>query len=164
MSTCPRCQLTGGKSHHFERVGTFLSSTHEAISIFYTNPANTIERSDAPEAPQWWMAHFESTKPNKWIWIFDCHEVSQSQLMSISSAKRLVNLMYESHKNTLQGIYVLQPSWAMRTFLSLLTPFVKSDVRNRLHVYTGGPLDALNRFQALGIKDAELRSLTQRMA
>ena len=163
MSTCPRCQLTGGKSHHFERVGTFLSSTQEPISIFYTNPANTIERSDAPEAPQWWMAHFESTKPNKWIWIFDCQHTSSNQLMSITSAKRLVSLMYESHKNTLQGIYVVQPSWAMKTFLQVLTPFVKKDVRHRLHIFSGGLLDTVSRFQALGIQGQELQTLTKHL-
>jgi hypothetical protein len=164
MTTCPRCNVTGGKSHQFELLGTFTSpSTKKPTSIFYTNPANSIERSDAPEAPLWWMAHFEATKPNHWIWIFDCHKINNGQLMSIQSAKRLMNLMYESHKNTLQGIYLIQPTWAMRTFLSILTPFVQKDVRNRLFIYSNGPIDALTRFSEAGIQGPELRKLTSLM-
>lgn len=162
MTSCPRCQLTGGKSHHFEKVGTFLSN-YTPVSIFYTNPARTVEHLDAPEAPQWWMSHFESTKPNKWIWVFDCQQTSNGQLMSIQSSKRLVNLMYESHKNTLQGIYVVQPTWAMKTFLQILTPFVKKDVRHRLHIFSNGLLDTVSRFQALGIQGQELQSLTRHL-
>jgi hypothetical protein len=160
MATCPRCMLTGGKSHHFEKLGTFTApQAASPVSIFYTNPAQTIEVLDAPEAPQWWMAHFEATRPNKWIWIFDCQHTSNSQLMSIQSAKRLMNIMYETHKDTLQGIYVLQPSWAMKTFLQILSPFVKKDVRHRLHIYSHGLLDTVAKFQALGIKGQELQTL-----
>jgi hypothetical protein len=158
--TCPRCQLTGKPAHHFEKVGTFFSND-TPVSIFYTNPARTSEHLDAPEAPQWWMAHFESTKPNKWIWVFDCHHTSSNQLMSITSAKRLVNLMYESHRESLQGIYVIQPTWAMKTFLQILSPFVKKDVRHRLFVYSGGLLDTVSKFQAMGIKGQELQTLTK---
>lgn len=160
--TCPRCQLTGGRSHHFERLGGF-NSNDSPVSIFYTNPARTIETIDAPEAPQWWMAHFESTRPNKWIWIFDCRNTSNSQLMSIQSAKRLVNLMYETHKDTLQGIHVLQPSWTMKTFLQILMPFVKKDVRHRLHIHSNGLLDTVSKFQAMGIQGQELQTLTKNL-
>jgi hypothetical protein len=150
--------LTGGKSHHFEKLGTFLSND-TPVSIFYTNPAHTIEVIDAPEAPQWWMSHFEETRPNKWIWIFDCQHTSNSQLMSIHSAKRLMNLMYETHKDTLQSIHILQPSWTMKTFLQIITPFAKKDVRHRLHVYSHGLLDTVSKFQDLGIKGQELQTL-----
>lgn len=156
--TCPRCQLTGGRSHHFEKVGTFLSND-TPVCIFYTNPALSTEVIDAPEVPQWWMAHFEATKPNKWIWIFDCQNTSSGQLMSIPSAKRLVSLMYESHKDTLQGIYVIQPTWAMKTFLQILSPFVKKDVRHRLFIYSNGLLDTISKFQSLGVKGNELQTL-----
>jgi hypothetical protein len=162
MSTCPRCQLMGGKSHHFENLGTFLLAD-KPVSIFYTNPARTVESADAPEAPQWWMSHFESTKPNKWIWIFDCQHTSSSQMMSIQSAKRLVSLMYEVHKDTLQGIYVVQPSWSIKTFLQILTPFVKKDVRHRLHIYSNGLLDTVSKFKGLGIKGQELQTLMKNL-
>jgi hypothetical protein len=160
--TCPRCQLTGGRSHHFENLGTFISND-TPISIFYTNPAKSIEVVDAPEAPHWWMAHFEATKPNKWIWVFDCQHTSSNQLMSIHSAKHLVKLMYDSHKDTLQGIHVIQPSWAMKTFLQILTPFVKKDVRHRLHIYSNGLLDTVSKFQSVGIRGQELQILMKNL-
>jgi dTDP-4-amino-4,6-dideoxygalactose transaminase len=39
------------------------------------------------------MAHFEETRPNKWIWIFDCQGMKTKDLIKSGVAKKLA----ESH-------------------------------------------------------------------
>ena len=158
MTKCQRCQATNGRAHSFQKVATLEASS---TNIFYTAPALAEEAEDSPEALQHYLAHFEDTKPTSWVWIFDCKGMVSKDLVKSGMGKRLAEIVQANYFDTLLGVYIVNPTWAMKTLLAFLMPFLRKDTRAKLHVCSLGPLDTVQRIQSLGVKGNEINSITR---
>jgi hypothetical protein len=157
QTKCPRCQATNGRAHSFQKVATLTSSTN----LFYTAPALAEEADDSPDALPYYLAHIEDTRPNPWIWIFDCKGMLSKDLLKNGMGKRLSEVVQTNTFDTLVAVYIVNPTWTIKTLLTFLHPFLRKEMRAKLHVCSLGPLDTLQRIQSLGVKEGEIHSITR---
>ena len=148
--TCRRCAATNGKSHSFEKIG-ILKDTKTAV--YYTSPKLALEPEDSPEAVEDYLLHFNTTRPNPWIWIFDCKGMKSKDLIVSGVGKRLAEALQTNYIDTLKGVYVINPTWAMKAFLNFIMKFLHPNTRALVHVCSLGPLDILQRLQSIGLED-----------
>jgi hypothetical protein len=159
-SPCERCRITNGKAHSFIKMGTLKNSE---TNIFYTAPSKCLEPEDSPEAIAYYMAHFEETRPNKWIWIFDCQGMKTKDLIKSGVAKKLAELVQKTYFDTLQSIYIVNPTWQIKTLLTFLTPFLLKETRSRIHLCSNGILDTIHKLESIGLTGSCLASLSQQI-
>ena len=159
-SQCPRCRETGGKAHSFIKLGS-LKNTQ--TNIFYTAPSKCLEPEDSPEAIAYYMAHFEETRPNKWIWIFDCQGMKTKDLIKSGVAKKLAELVQKTYIDTLESVYIVNPTWSIKTLVTFLTPFLLKETRSRIHLCSNGILDTIQKLESIGLTGPCLASLSQQI-
>jgi hypothetical protein len=157
---CPRCELTGGRAHSFEKIGTLNDSK---TNLFYTCPSLAEEQDDSPEAVQYYLAHFESTRPNPWIWVFDCKGMKSKDLIKSGIGKKFVEAVQKNYYETLMGVYILNPNIAVKTLLTFVSPFLRKETKAKIHLCSLGPIDTINTFERLGVQRPALNVLTKRL-
>ncbi len=158
--SCSRCLATNGKAHSFEKIGILQDNS---TNLFYTCPANALEQDDSPEALQYYLAHFESTRPNPWIWIFNCRGVNSKDLIKSGLGRRLADSVQQNCFDTLRGIYIINPTTTIRALILFLYPFLKKDIKSKIHICSLGPIDAINKLQSLGINTQDINTLTRKI-
>jgi len=154
---CRKCIEYKQNFHSFEKIGILADGK---TTIFYTSPASTSEPEDSPEAIDFYLQHFEETRPNQWIWVFDCQGMKSRDLLK-NSGKRLTDAIQKNYFETLAGIYIVNPTWAMKTLIAFISPFVLKETRSKLHVCPLGAIDAITRLQKIGVSGTELSQLTR---
>lgn len=159
MSTCPRCQAKPG-AHSFEKVGVLQDGK---TNVFYTCPAQAIEAEDSPEAIQYYLAHFEQTKPNSWIWIFDCKGMKAKDLIKSGMGKKLAETVQKTYFDTLIGIYIINPNWTMKALITFLKPFLLKETYQRIHLCSLGLIDTVNRLERAGVQKSDMISITKKL-
>jgi len=151
---CRKCIQTSIKYHSFDRIGVLA----DGKTIYYTAPARTQEKEDSPEVVDYYIQHFEETRPNKWIWVFDCQGMKSSDLLK-GCGKRIKEIVHNNCFDTLTAIYIVNPTWAIKTLTGFIKPFVLKENREKLHICSLGPIDVITRLQASGIPPAELSQI-----
>lgn len=159
-STCTRCQTTGGKAHSFERIGCL---TDGKTNVFYTAPANAMEEDDSPEAVTYYLAHFEETRPNTWIWVFNCKGMKTRDLIKSGIGRKLAEVVQQTYFDTLLGIYIVNPSWAMKALIAFLKPFLRKETYQRIHVCSLGLIDTVNTLERVGLPRTDMVTLTKKL-
>jgi hypothetical protein len=157
MTSCPRCK-ENNKAHSFEKLGTLRDGM---TNIFYTNP---IEPDDSPEAYQYYMAHFQDTEPNPWIWIFDCKGMKAKDLTHSKLAKRLIDSIQSKYKDTLRGIFIINPNWCITSLFTVVKPFLHKEAKSKVHICSLGLIDTINKLETAGVHSTTLQKLTIRLA
>jgi hypothetical protein len=131
--------------------------------VFYTCPAQASEADDSPEAVTYYLTHFEATKPNPWIWIFDCKGMKVRDLIKSGVGKKLAETVQKTYFDTLLGIYIVQPNWAMKALITFLKPFLRKETFARIHMCSLGLIDTVNTLERAGLPKYELSSLTKKL-
>lgn len=144
---CRKCQINP-RAHSFQLLGTLQDTT---TRVYYTSPRLALEPEDSPEAVEYYLEHFKETRPNPWIWVFDCQGMKSRDLILSGVGKRLAEALQKNYIDTLKGVYVIHPTWAMKTFLTFILRFITKESASRIHICSLGPLDVMQRFQALGL-------------
>lgn len=160
QTSCPRCQATGGKAHSFEKVGMLQDGK---TLVFYTCPAQATEAEDSPEAVQYYLTHLEATRPHPWIWIFDCKGMKAKDLIQSGMGRHLADTVQKTYFDTLLGIYIVHPSWAMKTLIRFLKPFLRKETYARIHLCSLGLIDTVNTLERAGIPRYEMANLTKKL-
>jgi hypothetical protein len=157
---CSRCQETNGRAHSFEKIGVLKDNK---TTVYYTNPALAEEEDDSPEAVQYYLAHFESTRPNSWIWLFNCKGMKTKDLIKSGMAKKLAETVQKTYFDTLLGIYIINPTFSIKTLITFLSPFLRKETKARIHLCSLGLIDTMNKLESAGVQNAELNVLTKRL-
>ncbi len=157
MTHCQRCQLTNNKAHSFEKLGTLRDGV---TNIFYTNP---LEPDDSPDAYQYYMAHFQETEPNPWIWIFDCKGMKTKDLTQSKLARILIEGIQSKYKDTLRGIFIINPVWCITSLFTVMKPFIHKEAKSKIHICSLGLIDTINKLENAGVHSTTLQKLTIRL-
>lgn len=78
-----------------------------------------------------------------YVFLFDMHGVKLGHLtrLSMNSIRRFFEYLQEGLPVRLKGIHVLNAVWFMDKVLSLVRPFMKRELFDMLHLYTGDVSD-----------------------
>jgi hypothetical protein len=158
MNSCTRCQVTNNKAHSFEKLGTLRDNV---TNIFYTCPSQATEPDDSPDAFQYYMAHFQETEPHPWIWIFDCQGMKTKDLTKSTLARKLTEAVQTKYKDTLRGIYIINPIWSITSLFTLIKPFLHKEAKSRVHICSLGLIDTINKLENAGVYSHALQKLTK---
>ena len=159
MTSCPRCK-ENQSAHSFEKLGTLRDGV---TNVFYTNPAEATEPDDSPEAFQYYMAHFRDTEPQPWIWIFDCKGMKIKDLSQSTLARKLTDAVQVKYKDTLRGIFVINPTWSIISLFTVIKPFLHKEAKARIHICSFGLIDTINKLENIGVHTTTLKKLTTRI-
>jgi hypothetical protein len=160
MTSCSLCFSTNGKAHSFHHVGTCTDlQTH----IYYTAPSKCTGPVDTPEAVDYYLLHLQDTKDKKWIWIFDCQNMSSKDLFNTSVTKKFSKIVEEVYFDTLLNVYIVQPTIGIKAIWSFIKPFLEKETCKRIHFCSDGLLDVVLTLEKRGVKRQELTSLTQNL-
>ncbi|XP_043482189.1 alpha-tocopherol transfer protein-like isoform X2 [Leptopilina heterotoma] len=82
--------------------------------------------------------YFEGCTPG-YVFLFDMRGVKLAHLarLSVNSIRKFFEYLQEGMPIRLQGIHVLNTVWFMDKILSLLKPFMKRELFEMLHLYSG---------------------------
>ena len=158
---CIRCQATNGKAHSFEKIGSLKDNK---TNLYYTCPALAEEQDDSPEGLTYYLAHFEATKPNPWIWIFDCKGMKSKDLIKSGLGKRMAEVVQQTYFDTLLGIYILNPTFGIKALIAFINPFLKKETKAKIHVCSLGPIDMINRLESIGVQRNDLLTITKKIS
>ena len=122
--------------HSFERLG----ETNDGNSIFYSKPSLNVEKQFREEAIPMYIAHMDEASVRPWIWVFDAEGLDQLEIPNPFLMRRFYRLVHERYTSSLQRIYVFHGGWKVRFLLSLITPFVSVEARQRI-VECASPLE-----------------------
>jgi hypothetical protein len=159
MTCCPRCK-ENSKAHSFEKLGTLRDGV---TNVFYTNPALATEPDDSPEAYQYYMAHFQDTEPHPWIWIFDCKGMKTKDLTQSRLAKKLMDGIQTKYKDSLRGIFIINPVWCITSLFTVIKPFLHKEAKSKVHICSLGLIDTINKLETAGVHSTTLQKLTVRL-
>ena len=159
-SSCPRCAATNGRAHSFERLGVLSDSRTQ---LYYSCPAMQEEDDNTPEAIQYYVAHFESTRPHPWVWVFNCKGMRAADLIRSGLARKMAETAQQPHFDTLREVYIVNPTTTMRALLAFLSPFLKKEMRARIKVCTLGPIDTIHTLERIGVQPSELTAITRKL-
>jgi hypothetical protein len=157
MTFCSRCKATNNKAHSFEKLGTLRDGI---TNIFYTCPALATEPDDSPEAFQYYMAHFQETEPQPWIWIFDCKGIKTKDLTQSKLARKLIDAIQTKYKDSLKGIFIINPIWCITSFFTVVKPFLHKDAKSKVHMCSLGLIDTINKLENMGVHSNALQKIT----
>jgi hypothetical protein len=157
---CPRCATTNGKAHSFEKIGTLKDNK---TNLFYTCPGMAEEQDDSPEAVSYYLAHFETTRPNPWIWMFDCRGIKSKDLIRSGMAKKLAEVVQKTYFDTLLGVYIVNPSMTIKTLLAFLSPFLRKETKAKIHLCSLGLIDTINKLEIAGVQRNDLHTITKKL-
>lgn len=157
---CERCIFTNGKAHSFEKIGSIES---KKINIFYTRPSLAQEQDDSPSALTYYLQHFEETRPHHWIWIFDCQGMKSKDLIQSGLGKQLAQTVQQTYFDTLDGIFILNPNWAIKALLAFIKPFLRKETLSKIHLCSNGNLDAIHKIQTFGVSPSDISTLTRKI-
>ena len=150
---CKKCIENGGKSHSFDKIGILNDGiTH----IYYTSPIRAEEVKSPDDELDLFGEHLKDTLPNKWIWIFDSKGMKARDFISGSSGKKMVELIQEKYQDKLIGVYIVNPTSILKLFLNLINPFIKNDIKSRVHTCSLGLIDTVNKLQNAGVSTKDL--------
>ncbi len=155
--SCPRCK-ENNKAHSFEKLGTLRDGV---TNIFYTNPSQATEPDDSPDAFQYYMAHFQETEPHPWIWIFDCEGMKAKDLTKSTLARKLTEAVQQKYKDSLRGIFVINPIWSITSLFTVIKPFLHKEAKARVHICSLGLIDTINKLENVGVYSHALQKLTK---
>ena len=157
MTSCPRCK-ENNKAHSFEKLGTLRDNV---TNIFYTCPVQATEPDDSPDAFQYYMAHFQETEPRPWIWIFDCQGMKAKDLTKSTLARKLTEAVQTKYKDTLRGIYIINPLWSITSLFTVIKPFLHKEAKSRVHICSLGLIDTINKLESVGMYSHALQKVTK---
>ena len=157
---CSRCAATNGTAHSFECLGSLKDSK---TNLFYTCPQAAEEQEDSPEAVSYYLAHFESTRPNPWIWIFDCRGIKSKDLIKSGMAKKLAETVQKTYFDSLIGVYIVNPTLTIKALLTFLSPFLRKETKAKLHVCSLGLIDTINKLEIAGVSTPTLATITKKL-
>jgi hypothetical protein len=124
---CPICAIDAS-SHSFE-----LLSRDNGINVFYTCPAKATKYNDRDGI----LAHFKNAlehyKDTYWKLIFDFQGVEFKHMMEINIAIGLGKLIND-YSTYLTEIQIINTNSYTYTMLRLVTPFLNSDVKNKINI------------------------------
>ncbi len=156
---CPRCK-ENSKAHSFEKLGTLRDGV---TNIFYTCPAEATEPDDTPDAFQYYMSHFQETEPHPWIWIFDCQGMKAKDLTKSTLARKLTDAVQAKYKDSLLGIFVINPIWSITSLFTVIKPFLHKEAKSKVHICSLGLIDTINKLENFGVHTTTLKKLTTRI-
>ena len=152
--TCARCQETPG-FHSFELIAE-LSNIH----YFYCFPAHNKQSVRTREDMLNFVSHFPQDK--KWSLIFHANGYGFQHLMPLSLALDMGKLVQETHKTTLQKIYIVEGHWFFQFVLKCILPFLNSTMRDKFVLVNGSLLEVVAEFRKTGLTLQHLEPLRTR--
>jgi hypothetical protein len=152
--TCARCQETPG-FHSFELIAE-LSNIH----YFYCFPAHNKQSVRTREDMLNFVSHFPQDR--QWSLIFHANGYGFQHLMPLSLALDMGKLVQETHKTTLQKIYIVEGHWFFQFVLQCILPFLNSTMRDKFVLVNGSLLEVIAEFRKTGLTLQHLEPLRTR--
>ena len=108
---CQRCRELPG-AHGDKQVGT-----HH----LFMSPGRAKESIDTPEQFRIFAEHLTPYKTKPWTWIVDCRGMTMAHYTNFFFVRTMANLLSTEHDQTLQEIWVLNPTKPIRAILAMLS-------------------------------------------
>ena len=162
---CKLCTQQGQMPHSFQKLGTLKDGK---TSIYYTSPrrcsyATEGVKRESIENTEYYQEHFKDTLPDPWIWVFDAKDMKNSQYISTSGARKMIQIIETEYSKTLKCVYIVNPTTAMRVFLGVMRPFLSKEANERVYMCSLGPIEVIDKLQGLRIGQAELLKVLKLM-
>jgi hypothetical protein len=151
--TCKRCQIVPA-AHSFNYFGDLND-----IKLYYTSPARAHDYKETSETYSYYKAHIDAAKSNKWIWVIDCEGMQMKHYSSIELIKKIMKAILEEHKGLLDKIWIIHPNAWIRGAVTIMKPFLKKDVVERIKIFEGSKLELLVNLEKTGISGQPLKWL-----
>ena len=124
---CDICQRLPG-SHSFTKIGV-----NENINYFYTCPAKAIKYDDNKGILKHYKGMLDNYPNEDWIWVFDGKGFEMKHAINIGLAIDLAKLI-ATYKNTLKKIYIINPSWHIKSIINITAPFLPDEIKKNIHI------------------------------
>lgn len=133
---CPQCAINP-LSHSFRRYGSVGQ-----MDYYYTCPALAQERINTDEQYAFFKTHLDGAREGSgaWVWLFDCSGMGFSYMSSLSFLRHLVNTLVLEHDAVLHEIWIIRPSFWIRTAIWLTWNYMNETLRNKI-VYVDSETD-----------------------
>jgi hypothetical protein len=123
---CVICQQDPG-SHSFE----FYGKTNKGLYLYYTCPADATKYWDTNGILNHYEEVLEKNNNNKWIWLFDCKGFDVKHSLEIATAIGIIKIL-SKYENSLYQIQILNANNLIKTFYSLIYPFISTNIINKI--------------------------------
>lgn len=153
--SCKRCQVAPA-AHSFSYFGDLGD-----VKMYYTSPSRALDYKETPETYSYYKAHIDSAKTTKWVWVIDCAGMQMKHYSSIEIIKKIMTTLLEEHKGLLEKIWILHPNGWIRGAVTLMKPFLRKDVLERVKIFEGDKLELLLALEKTGLHGKCLNWLLQ---
>jgi hypothetical protein len=76
-------------------------------------------------------------------------------------ARKLTEAVQHKYKDTLRGIYVINPIWSITSLFTVIKPFLHKEAKARVHICSLGLIDTINKLENVGVYSHALQKLTK---
>lgn len=148
---CARCADWPGY-HSFEKL-----ADRYGIHYFYCFPAHNRQSVKTREDMLNFASHFP--KEGRWSLIFHANGYSLSNMMPLSVALELGQIVQDQHLHRLRHIYIVEGSWFMRFLIAAILPFLRAEMRSKFILVSGSLLEVIARLREEGLTLSDLTLL-----
>ncbi len=124
MYECPICKADP-TSHSL----TKLTET-DNIVYYYTCPAKATKYNDREGILSHYDGEFTQKGSKPWIWVFDCSGFDMRHASEIRLAIDMAKLITYAHGDSLQKIYVINPTAFIHIVINAIWPFLSNHIRS----------------------------------
>ena len=125
---CIKCTMDP-TSHSFKKI-----SEKDGVCTYYTKPINSKLYTDTDGILSHYDNALKQIGDKKWIWIFDSINFSMKHAMEIKIATSLAKLINDNYSKNLKKLVILNPTWHIRTILTIVSPFLSDDVKKLIKI------------------------------
>lgn len=125
---CQKCSMDP-TSHSFRKI-----SEKNGIVTYYTNPSKALLYTDTDGILTHYDNALKQVGDNKWIWIFDSDGFDLKHAMEVKTGVGVAKLLTQKYAHNLQEIKIINPTWHIKTMLTVIWPFLSDSVKQKITI------------------------------
>lgn len=115
--------------HSFKKL-----SEKNGVIFYYTNPTKTHLSGDMAEILAFYEKALSEASNKKWVWIFDSQDFTLKYALESKTGSGFAKLITEKYGHNLQEIKIINPTWQIRSILTVVWPFLNKATKDKVKI------------------------------
>ncbi len=107
-------------------------SDKNGIITYYTNPTKSTLHTTSDDIIGYYDKTLSEIGNKKWIWIFDSDGFDMKHALEIQTGTGIAKLLTEKYDHNLLEIKIINPTWHIKSVLSVVWPFLNQNTKNKI--------------------------------
>lgn len=109
------------------------------ITTFYSYPSKSEHNKNPEEFIKILDTTLTHISNKKWLWIIDANGFDLKHALDINSGRQLATLLTEKYGTSLIEIKFINPTWHLRSVITLIWPFMDISLKSKINIISDKP-------------------------